>query len=216
MTFDQDIKKLITGNHQFKIKFFDSNNNIFNGLVEFGQKPKIMIITCSDSRIDPAMIFNCQLGELFVVRNIANLIPPYEDNDTYHGTSAALEFGTCFLDIKHIIILGHTQCGGIQSLIENTNQVLDKKNYSFVAKWMDLAKPAYDKVMAENSQATLEEKIILCEQLSLANSLKNLASFPWIQRHIVNHNLSLHAWYFDLATGIIHAHDQAINSWQAL
>jgi carbonic anhydrase len=216
MTFDQDIKKLITGNHKFKAKFFDSNNNLFNELVEFGQKPKIMVITCSDSRIDPAMIFGCQPGELFVVRNIANLIPPYEDNDTYHGTSAALEFGTCFLDIKHIIILGHTSCGGIRSLIENTNQVLDKKNYSFVAKWMDLAKPAYDRVTAEHSQATLEEKIILCEQLSLVNSLKNLVSFPWIQRHIANHNLSIHAWYFDLATGVIHAHDQENNNWQTL
>ncbi len=216
MVFDQDIKKLITGNHKFKTKFFDSKNTIFNELVTFGQKPKIMLVTCSDSRIDPAMIFNCQPGELFVVRNIANLIPPYEDNDTYHGTSAALEFGTCFLDIKHVIILGHTNCGGIRSLIENTNQVLDKKNYSFVAKWMDLAKPAYDQVMAKYLHATLEEKIILCEQYALINSLQNLYSFPWIKRHIDNHDLSLHAWYFDLTTGIIHAHDQLKNHWITL
>ena len=216
MFLNPEIKKLIDGNQQFREKFFDSDNTLFNELVLSGQKPKIMVITCSDSRIDPAMIFNCQPGELFVVRNIANLIPPYEDNDTYHGTSAALEFGTCFLNIEQIIILGHTQCGGIQSLLENSAKVLDKKAYSFVAKWMELAKPAYEQVVTEHSQATLEEKIILCEQLSLVNSLKNLHSFPWIQRHIDNHDLALHAWYFDLATGIIHAYDQPESNWVIL
>lgn len=216
MFLNPEIKKLIDGNQQFREKFFNSDNTVFNELVLSGQRPKTMIITCADSRIDPAMIFNCQPGELFVVRNIANLIPPYEDNDTYHGTSAALEFGTCFLNIEQIIILGHTQCGGIQSLLENSAQVLDKKTYRFVAKWMELAKPAYDQVITKHNQATLEEKIILCEQLSLVNSLKNLHSFPWIQRHKDNHNLALHAWYFDLSTGIIHAYDQPENNWVIL
>jgi len=209
----EEIKKLIDGNKQFRQKFFNTNNTLFDALVQHGQKPKVMLVACSDSRIDPAMIFNCQPGELFVIRSMANLIPPCEDNDTYHGTSAALEFGTCFLEVEHIIILGHTQCGGIQALLENAEQVLDRKPYSFIAKWMEIARPAYNKVIAEHAQASLADKIILCEQHALINSLNNLQSFPWIQQRVRSGKLSLHAWYFNLATGVIHMYDQQKDSW---
>src|SRR3989442_1053939 len=113
---DLKIKKLIDGNKEFKEKFFNKENTVFYELAQFGQRPKIMIVACSDSRVDPAMIFNCQPGELFVIRNVANLVPPCEiadENEHYHGVSAAIEFGTLFLEVQHIIILGHTQCGGI-------------------------------------------------------------------------------------------------------
>lgn len=213
----QEIIKLIDGNKQFRKKFFNANNTIFDELVQYGQKPKVMIIACSDSRVDPAMILNCQPGELFVIRNVANLIPPCENNnDTYHGTSAALEFGTCFLEVKHIIVFGHTQCGGIRALLESSNNVLDKKSHGFIAKWMGLAAPAYEKVKSEYPQVSLEDKITLCEQHALINSLNNLHTFPWIEERVKNNKLLLHAWYFELATGVIHAYDQQKNSWVIL
>ena len=211
----EEIKKLIEGNKQFRNNYFNKNNTVFDDLVLHGQKPKIMIIACSDSRIDPAIIFNSQPGELFVVRNVANLVPPFEESGEYHGTSAALEFGICFLEVEHIIVLGHTQCGGIQALLQSAENVLDKKN-RFIAKWMELAGPAYKKLIAENGKVPFEEKVTLCEQYALINSLKNLHTFPWIQERINNNKLLLHAWYFDLASGIINMYDQKQDNWHIL
>ncbi len=211
----QEIKKLINGNKEFRKKFFSQESSLFDTL-QHGQKPKTMIIACSDSRVDPAMIFDCQPGELFVIRNVANLVPPCENNNTYHGTSAALEFGTCFLEVRNIIILGHTRCGGIQALLQSTDKVLSKEYHGFIAKWMEIARPAYDKVTAENSNTSFEDKVTLCERYALINSLNNLASFPWIQSRIENGNLLLHAWYFDLTTGLIYAFNEKEKSWTSL
>lgn len=206
----QEIKKLIEGNEKFRDKFFNSDTALFDELVH-GQKPKIMVITCSDSRVDPAMIFDCQPGDLFVIRNVANLVPPCEGSDTYHGTSAALEFGVCFLEVEHIIILGHTRCGGIRALLEGAESVVDKKQHGFIAKWMELARPAYDRVVREHSDIELEDKVTLCEQYALVNSINNLGSFSWIQDRVQQNKLVLHAWYFDLTTGFIHMYDQSKN-----
>jgi carbonic anhydrase len=209
-----EIEKLIDGNKEFRKKFF-SQNTIFNELIVYGQRPKILIVACSDSRVDPAMIFNAQPGELFVIRNVANLVPPYESTGVYHGTSAALEFGVCFLCVNHIIVLGHTQCGGIQALVQNAN-ICDKTSDSFIAKWMRLARPAYDKVMTIDNKSSLQEKTTLCEQYALINSLQNLESFPWIRQRINSGELMVHAWYFELATGLIHAYDQQKKKWISL
>ena len=209
-----EIKRLIDGNNQFRKKFFGTDTTIFDELVSQGQRPKIVIVTCCDSRVDPAIIFNCQPGDLFVIRNIANLVPPCEDNDSsYHGTSAALEFGTCFLQVAHIIILGHTQCGGIRALLESDTTIVHRRPHSFIAKWMELARPAYDTVMLNHTDSSLEHKIVLCEQYALINSLHNLHSFPWIQKRVSEKQLLLHAWYFDLQTGAIHRYDQETNKW---
>ena len=211
-----EIKKLIEGNQQFRKRFFNEESTLYKELVEHGQKPKTMLIACSDSRVDPAMVFNCLPGELFVIRNVANLVPPCEKNDTYHGVSASLEFGTCFLEVENIIVFGHTQCGGIKALLENSNKVVEKKQYSFISKWMELARPAYDTVVAKYGKLPLNEKVILCEQYTLTNSLNNLLTFPWIKERVDNGNLSLHAWYFDLETGEIHIFDQEKKNWSVL
>jgi carbonic anhydrase len=208
-----DIQQLITGNKQFRKKYFGSDKTLFEELVSQGQRPKVMVIACSDSRVDPAMVFNCQPGQLFVVRNIANLIPPCETNDTYHGTSAALEFGTNFLEVEHIIVFGHTQCGGIRFLLENAQTMADAKQHSFIAKWIELARPAYNKIIAEHADKSINDQATLCTEYSLVNSLNNLSTFPWIKERVASGKLSLHAWYFDLATGGIHRYDQQNDRW---
>ncbi len=207
-----EIKQLIEGNKEFRKKFFGSKNTFFDELIEHGQKPKTMIISCSDSRVDPAMIFDCVPGQLFVVRNIANLIPPYETNETYHGVSAALEFGVCVLQVQQIIILGHTYCGGIKTLLE-TGSNLQENKHRFIAKWMDIALPAYKKTMAEHAQASFHEKTVMCERYALINSLHNLQTFPWIEKRVLSGAISLHAWYFDLASGGIHRYDPEKECW---
>lgn len=213
----KEIQQLIDGNNAFREKFFNVDNTLFKELAHQGQRPKVMVIACSDSRVDPAMIFNSQPGDLFVVRNVANLVPPCENTDNaYHGTSAALEFGTCFLEVRHIIILGHTQCGGIRALLEDTGTVLGKQLHSFIGTWMELARPAYDRVIAEHNQLALEDKITHCEQYALINSLQNLHSFPWIQQRVNTGMLSLHAWYFDLQSGHVHGYEPVHSTWTKL
>lgn len=198
------IEKLLEGNKQFRERFFSPESTVFDELI-LRQQPKTMVIACSDSRVDPAIVFNCQPGELFVIRNVANLVPPCEADNSYHGISAALEFGTCFLQVEHIIVLGHTQCGGIRALLDGNEKNKEQKQHGFIAKWMELAQPAYDKVMdAQGNHLSIDEKITLCEQYALLNSVKNLQSFPWINQRIENNTLSLHAWYFDLTTGKVY------------
>src|SRR3990167_2514554 len=141
-----EIQRLLQGHREFRARYFQAGSRLFAELVQYGQRPQTMVITCADARVDPAVIFNCQPGELFIVRNIANLVPPCEAPDSYHGTSAALEFGVCFLEITELIILGHTQCGGIQALLQNAVQVLPQQSRGFIAKWLELAQPAYAQV----------------------------------------------------------------------
>jgi carbonic anhydrase len=212
----KEIERLIAGNQIFKKKFFNEKSTLYNELVEFGQKPQVMVIACCDSRVDPAALFNCQPGELFVVRNVANLVPPFEINHGYHGTSAALEFAVCFLQVKHIIILGHTQCGGIQSLVENPDAILNQEAHSFIGKWMELARPGYDRVISEKNPTSFQEKIALCEQYSLVNSLQNLATFSWISQRVQEGALLLHAWYFNLESGLVYTYDKDIDFFTPL
>lgn len=200
-----EFEMLVQGYAAFRDSYFNGDNGLYGKLVEEGQKPKIMMIACSDSRVDPAIVLGCQPGDLFVVRNVANLVPPCESDQGYHGTSAALEFGIKALKIKHVVLFGHTRCGGIQSLFEVPQE--NKEKLSFIEKWMGLARPAFEKVQQEHTHLPLEDKITTCEQYSLLNSLENLMSFDWIREKVETNQLFLHAWYFDIQTGLIYAHD---------
>lgn len=209
----KEIAKLISGYRQFREHYFDKDNSVFTELVNQGQKPKVLMIACSDSRVDPALVMNCKPGDLFVIRNVANLVPPYENDQSYHGTSAALEFGICVLGIRHIILFGHTQCGGIQTLLNHAHEKCGK---SFLNKWMELAKVAHDAIVDYHSQDSEEEKIILCGQYSLIHSLKNLRTFPWIDEKVRQQTLSLHAWNFDIAKGLLEEYDEAQNRFKLI
>jgi carbonic anhydrase len=200
----KNIGALIKGYQKFRKQYFSGNNSVFEELVRFGQSPKALIIACSDSRVDPALVMNCEPGDLFVVRNVANLVPPYQDDNTYHGTSAALEFAVKGLAIHHIIVFGHSQCGGISALME---QETITHSQGFVAKWMDLASSAYEKTCQDHPEATLEEKAEYCGHYAIINSLNNLMTFPWIQKGVEQKTLFIHGWFFNLSTGMINAYD---------
>ena len=174
-----EFEKLIAGYSRFREKFKSGSHLLYKHLSEQGQRPSAIVIACSDSRVDPAMILDCDPGDLFMIRNVANLVPPYEDDHHYHGTSAALEFGVCHLKIAHIIVLGHSQCGGIQSLLE-TNTVDPN---GFIAKWMQLAKLS-TRIQMSNDFLPIAHQAELCEKESLAGSLDNLMTFPWIQKRV--------------------------------
>lgn len=203
-----EIEKLLQGYRAFREQYFSGKDLLFSGLVRNGQSPKILVIACSDSRVDPAIITNSQPGDLFVVRNVANLVPPYEqDNSTHHGTSAALEFAIRSLGVRHVIVFGHSQCGGVQALMSDAGNVSDQN--SFIGKWMQLAQPARQWVVDHHAAATTEQQVEFCCQQSLIHSLQNLRTFPWIKEKIAESNLFLHAWYFNLAAGEMSAFNEA-------
>jgi len=211
----KDLNALIQGYEKFREKYFQEDNTSFSQLVQGGQKPKALMIACSDSRVDPALVMNCQPGDLFVIRNVANLVPPFEnDHAYYHGTSAALEFGVCVLGIPHLILFGHTQCGGIQSLLEHSHEACGQE--SFLSKWMEIATAAHDAIVDYHQDAPLEEQVVLCGRYSLANSLQNLKTFPWVQERVAAGSLLLHAWNFDMKTGVLEAYDEVDHCFKAI
>jgi carbonic anhydrase len=211
---EHDIEGLLKGYQKFHEHYYGDSKFLFEELVRNGQRPKILMVACSDSRVDPALVLNSQPGDLLMVRNVANLIPPYENDQSYHGTSAALEFGVCTLGIHHLILFGHTQCGGIQCLLQSATQSSTQKN--FITKWMELARPAHQAVLDCHAHLSFEEQTTLCGQYSLINSLKNLMTFPWIQERVERGTLALHAWNFDLSQGILEAFDPQENRFKQL
>lgn len=201
---DISLPKLVEGYKRFQSKHFE-NSKVYDDLVSKGQKPKALVIACCDSRVDPAIVTDCDPGEIFVVRNVANLVPPFESDLRHHGTSAALEFAVKSLAVSDIIIFGHSHCGGIQALMGNKDGQAPQDD--FLTAWMDIATKAKEQVLSEHAELSLEEKIPLCEQASLLISLQNLQTFPWIKARVEQGKLALHAWYFDLGRGAVEAYD---------
>jgi carbonic anhydrase len=172
-----------------------------------------MIIGCSDSRVDPAILTNCAPGDIFTVRNVANLVPPCEHDGTLHGVSAALEFAVCHLGVEHIIVLGHSQCGGINALMTGS---CDCSHDSFISRWMSIATPAREKVLAELPGKDMNLQQRAAEQASILLSLENLHTFPWIDQRVEQGVLSLHGWYFDLGSGDLLEYKSASGTFEKL
>ena len=159
---------------------------------------------CCDSRVDPALIFDCAPGDLFVIRNVANLVPPAEDRVGHHGTTAALEYGVRNLGVEHIVVLGHAHCGGIHSLMGSLG--LSNPN-SFIDDWMSLVESARASVVLDFPDATEEQRQRACEQRAILVSLQNLQTFPWINQRVEQGTLTLHGWYFDIQQGQLLGYD---------
>ncbi len=189
--------RLLVGYKRFRESYFDSNSPLYNKLSSEGQSPKVLIIGCSDSRVDPALLSSASPGDMFVVRNVANLVPPFETSEGFHGVSSAIEFAVASLKVESVIILGHRQCGGIQALV-NPEQV---KPGNFVKKWVQIAQGAKDKVLAKYPKATIEEQCAHCEKEAIISSLENLKTFPFVADAIRERSLQLIGLYFDLEQG---------------
>jgi carbonic anhydrase len=200
-----NINQLIKGYQSFRKKFFSNNTDLYDDLVKYGQSPNTMVIACSDSRVDPAIVLNCKPGDLFVVRNVANLVPPYQPDDNYHGTSSALEFAVNHLHVSEIVILGHSQCGGIRSLVDNGPTPPPSNN--FISKWMELALSANKQAHKNHPDATMDEKAHHCTHYAIVKSLENLKTFPWILEKINKGELNIHGWFFNLSTGLIDSYN---------
>ncbi|WP_417250419.1 carbonic anhydrase [Celeribacter sp.] len=195
----------------WKATTFDENAAWYRRLATEGQRPRAMIIACCDSRVHVTSIFGADQGEFFIHRNIANLVPPFTDDGENHGTSAAVEYAVVALKVAHIVVVGHSNCGGIQGcqdMCEGRAPELEEKS-SFVGRWMDILRPGYERVQdvpEEHRARALEKEAVLV-------SLENLMTFPFVREAVENNNLSLHALWTDIGEGELHQYDPNSNSF---
>jgi carbonic anhydrase len=189
---------LVEGYHAFVAGRLPQEQQRFADLAAEGQSPKVMLVGCCDSRVPPEVIFNARPGEIFVVRNVANLVPPYKPDSELHGTSAALEYAIQALRVEHVVVMGHGRCGGVRAFAEQDRAALSPGD--FVGRWMSLLEPAAEKVSAED-RAVPDRFAAILEVLALQQSLKNLRTFPCVQILEARGKLHLHGAHFDVRTG---------------
>jgi carbonic anhydrase len=190
------MQTLIAGYRRFRAQQWPDRRKDFEALAQEGQTPQALVVACIDSRVDPAMIFDAAPGELLIVRNVGNLVPPYNPDAAHHGTSAALEFGVQVLNVKNVIVLGHGTCSGVQALLKGAPE----QAKDFIGLWMSIAEPARRRAMQCGSE---EERQRCCEQEVIKLSLGNLLTFPWIAERVRSGELTLHGAWFAIHSGLL-------------
>lgn len=192
---EKSFSKMLEGYKRFRKKYAEGDSSVMSKLANHGQQPQTMMVSCCDSRVDPSVILQCDPGELFIARNVANIVPPYEQDETQHGTSAALEFGICYLHVKHLIILGHSSCGGMNALLNSAS--LDQND--FISRWVSIVKVS----TTDNDADTLAKN-------ALVYSYQNCLTFPWIKERVAAGSLKIHLWFFDIKDGeiLVYSHEK--------
>ncbi len=205
---------LIEGFHRFREQHFTDDGALYRQLIEEGQTPKTLVVACCDSRVDPALVLDCAPGDLFVIRNVANLVPPAENRSGgRHGTSAALEYGVTTLGVEHIVVLGHAHCGGIRALMNGYSAA---EADSYINSWMRVAEEARLSVEQDGQIVAPEERERACEQRAILSSLDNLMTFEWIRDRVERGSLALHGWYFDMENGQLLGYDATTRTFETL
>ncbi len=195
-------QELIDGYKSFRAGQYKEEKDLFERLGTHGQNPKVMLIACADSRADPGDIFDAHPGELFVVRNVANLVPPKDETAGYHGTSAALEFAVTGLEVEAIVVMGHESCGGIKACLAGAGDTQD----SYVGKWISILNDARDKIVSTTSE---DGRNLQMEYEGVRQSLRNLMSFPCVRERVEAGTLSLMGAYFSIIRGVLMFADEA-------
>ncbi len=204
------IETLHNGFRKFRKKYFEKTPGLYKGLLSSGQNPRFAVVACSDSRVDPAIVLQTEPGDIFAVRNVAAMVPPYEEDGSYHGTSAALEFAVTELGVEHIIIIGHAHCGGVAAMVHK--QEGGDVSGRFISTWTDLLREARSRALAAEPELDGDALLSASERQSVRLSLDNLNTFPFIREAMEAGNLSLHGWYLNIFEGAleIRNHDTGI------
>jgi carbonic anhydrase len=189
-------KKLLEGFSRFKKTYFGDDKALYASM-KTGQPAKTLMVACCDSRVDPAILTDSDPGDLFIVRNVANLVPPCENDQHHHGTSSAIEFAVKGLGIETIIVMGHANCGGIKALWSSE----DLNDSQFIHHWVSIAQPAKDWVKENRAEDSDEAQLRHLEQRSVLVSLENLMAFEFVKERVEAGRLRLHGWFFDLQAG---------------
>lgn len=208
------LARLIRGIKGFQQRFYELEPSRMRDLVERGQRPEILLVSCSDSRVDPAILTDALPGDLFVVRNVANLVPPYRLDGKYDGARSAIEYAIRDLCVKHVVVLGHAHCGGIKALLSTVAG--QRPSRDFIADWVSIATQSYYRyvlermstaeddagnILGEMDMEELRAHQHLVERAAIQGSIDNLLTYPWIQKRVDKGDLCLHGWWFDLETG---------------
>ena len=194
------MRTLLDGYERFRTGYWREHEVLYSSLARDGQSPPVMVIACADSRVAPEMIFDCAPGDIFVVRNVSALVPPYAPDDNKHGTSAALEFAVMSLQVRSIVVMGHSGCGGIRALVTGPGGT----HGDFIESWMAIAKSARARVCdAPDAPTDFEAKCAACEREAIRVSLANLATFPWIVQRVREGSLTLAGLHFEVESGTL-------------
>ncbi|WP_321394281.1 carbonic anhydrase [Emcibacter sp.] len=208
------LENLVSGHRHFQKGRFQQDKKLYESLVENGQAPEVMIISCCDSRADPVIITEAEPGSIFSLRNVANLVPSYCPDGTQHSSSAALEFAVRHLKVKDIVVMGHAHCGGIKALYHGDFDNQD--HVDFIEPWMSIANEARYNTL-NNFKGEPESKILReMEMESIRISLRNLRSFRWIKQAEQDGQLTLHGWHFEIESGTLYALDEKSGKFSPL
>lgn len=214
------LAKLFDGIKNFQQRAYERDSTAMKDLVEQGQQPKVLLIACSDSRVDPAILTNAGPGDLFVLRNVANLVPTYLMEGKHDGARSAIEYAVRDLEVEHIVILGHAHCGGIKALLKTLSG--HKPQRDFIGDWVSIAldgcyRYVFEQLGGSNSEQGTSVREVdledlcehqhLVERAAIRGSLDNLLTYPWIKQRVNAGTLNLHGWWFDLETGDLWATD---------
>ncbi|HZR74792.1 carbonic anhydrase [Bradyrhizobium sp.] len=204
-------KQLLDGYRTFRTQRLPTEQSRYRELSERGQSPEVMVIGCCDSRVSPEVIFDAGPGELFVMRNIANLVPTYQPDENAHGVSAALEYAVNVLRVKHIVVLGHAQCGGIRAFVD---KIAPLSPGDFIGKWMAMfIKPG--EVVEQRDQETMQQFVTRIEKAAVFRSLENLMTFPFVRKAVERGDMQLHGAYFGVAEGSLFVLDKTSKEFES-
>ncbi len=207
------IKDLVSGHEEFKNKKFKKLKKHFADLVREGQNPKVLFISCCDSRVTPSLFTSTDPGDMFVVRNIGNMVAPYSLDKDYHSTAAAIEYAVCSLNVNDIIVCGHSHCGAIEGLYKDMKE--DDK-FIHVKKWIELGLQAKEYVNANMPDASKEEKLQETEKASVVFQLLHLLTYPEVEKRVEEGSLNLEGWYYKLETGELEYYDDEEREFKLL
>lgn len=201
-----DIDALIEGNLAFQNSSFKYFKEDFDALVKKGQNPEVLFIGCSDSRVVPDLIVQSKPGDMFILRNIGNFVPPFKADNDYHGSAAVIEYAICILNVKHIVVCGHSYCGACQALYQDLNDGIGTVH---MRKWLELGEKAKAYVLHNFSETHSREEIYRkTEKVSILYQLQNLLTYPEVKKRIEQKDLELHGWYYRIEDGTIETYDK--------
>lgn len=209
----EKIKELIQGNAIFRDKCFPKFEDDLKNSVIHGQKPEVLFIGCSDSRITPDLMLNTKPGDMFILRNVGNFVPPFKRDEDFHGSAAAIEYAISVLNVKNIIVCGHSHCGACKSLYEN---IPDNESFVHVKTWLKLGEAAKERTLKNKKFNTEEEMYRATERNSIRHQLENLLTYPEVEQRIKDGRVKVHGWYYDIETGQIDFYDKQSDDFKPL
>lgn len=203
-------QKLIEGIVNFRKGDFETHKDLFKKLSD-GQKPHTLFITCSDSRIDPNMITGTLPGELFIIRNVANIIPPYRETTEYVGTTSAIEYAVQMLEVENIIVCGHSNCGGCSASLNSSDKL---NSLPHTKKWLELIEPVKNRILKEFSEDEPEAREWMMEQVNVVEQLRHLMTFPYIYEKVMAGQLAISGWHYMIETGEVFIYDRKVGEFR--